>query len=83
MHYTWIVEIFKGVKRYFSVPFKKGMAQFIASIVLFILFAVDCFSGFVLWLILPRGSLDYFYMLQGGGRTFWWSQRNVWLDIHA
>ncbi|MDD4923628.1 MAG: DUF4405 domain-containing protein [Dehalococcoidales bacterium] len=83
MHYTWIVKIFKRTKSYFNGPFRKAGEQYISSIVLFILFAVDCFSGFVLWLILPRGALDYFYMLQGSGRTFWGLQRNVWLDIHV
>jgi hypothetical protein len=83
MHSIWIVETLKRTKSYFIGPFKKAGEQFIASIVLFILFAVDCFSGFVLWLVLPRGALDYFGMLSGGGRTFWGLQRNVWLDIHV
>ena len=83
MHYTWIVEIFKRTKSYFNGPVRKAGEQYISSIVLFILFAVDCFSGFVLWLILPRGTLDYYHMLSGYGRTFWGLQRNVWLDIHV
>jgi hypothetical protein len=83
MHYTWIVEIFKRTKSYFNGPVEKAGEQYISSIVLFILFAVDCFSGFVLWVILPRGALDYYYMLSGSGRTFWGLQRNVWLDIHV
>jgi cytochrome b561 len=82
MHWGWVTETLKRTKSYFSGPFKKAGEQFIASIALFILFAVDCFSGFVLWLILPRGALDYFGMIHGGGRTFWGLQRNVWLDIH-
>lgn len=83
MHRTWLVEIFKRTGSFFNGPVKKAGEQLIASIVLFILFAVDCFSGFVLWLLLPRGALDYFGMLSGGGRTFWGLQRNVWLDIHV
>jgi hypothetical protein len=83
MHWRWVVETLKRTKSYFSGPFKKAGEQFIASIALFILFAVDCFSGFVIWLILPRGSLDYYNMLSGAGRTYWGLQRNIWLDIHV
>jgi hypothetical protein len=83
MHLSWIVEMLKRTKSYFSGPVKKVTEQYVASITLFILFAADCFSGFVLWLILPRGSLDYYNMLSGSGRTFWGLQRNIWVDIHA
>lgn len=83
MHSSWITEIFKRTGSFFNGPVRKAGEQLIASIVLFILFAVDCFSGFVLWLIVPRGALDYFGMIHGGGRTFWGLQRNVWLDIHV
>lgn len=83
LHWSWLGEMFKRVNSQFGGTVRKAGEQLIASITLFILFMVDCFSGFVLWLMLPRGALDYFYMLQGGGRTFWGLQRNVWLDIHV
>ncbi|MFZ7101806.1 MAG: DUF4405 domain-containing protein [Peptococcaceae bacterium] len=83
MHWSWVVETLKRTKSYFNGPVKKVTEQYVASIALFILFAVDCFSGFVLWLILPRGSLDYYNMLSGSGRTFWGLQRDIWVDIHA
>jgi cytochrome b561 len=83
LHWSWIVETLKRTRSYFSGPVKKVAEQYVASIALFVLFALDCFSGFVVWLILPRGSLDYYNMLSGSGRTFWGLQRNVWVDIHA
>ncbi len=83
MHWKWIIETLKRVKTYFSGTVRKVREQFIASVALFILFVADCFSGFVIWLILPRGTLDYYYMLSGAGRTFWGLQRNVWVDIHT
>jgi cytochrome b561 len=82
-HWGWIAETLKRTKSYFSGPVRKVTEQYAASFLLFILFAADCFSGFVLWLVLPRGSLDYFNMLSGSGRTFWGLQRNIWLDIHV
>ena len=83
LHWSWIVETLRRTKNYFSGPVRKVTEQYIASVLLFIMFAADCFSGFVLWLILPRGSLDYYNMISGSGRTFWGLQRNIWLDIHA
>jgi hypothetical protein len=83
MHWSWILETAKRAKSYFSGPVKKVSEQFIASVVLFILFMADCFTGFVVWLILPRGALDYNNMIVGAGRTFWGLQRNIWVDIHV
>ena len=83
LHWSWIVETLRRTKSYFSGPVRKVAEQYIASVLLFILFVADCFSGFVLWLILPRGSLDYYNMLSGSGRTFWGLQRDIWVDIHA
>ena len=83
MHRTWIVEIFKRTGFFFNNPIKKVGEQLIISILFFILFVAEYLSGFVLWLILPRGGFDYFNMLHGIGRTFWGWQRNVWVDIHA
>ncbi len=83
LHWSWIVETLKRTNNFFNGHFRKAGEQYIASIVLFILFAVNCFSGFVLWIILPRGALDYYHMISGYSRTFWDLQRNVWLDIHV
>jgi hypothetical protein len=83
MHWNWVIETLKRAKAYFSGPVRKVGEQFIASVTLLILFVADCFTGFVIWLILPRGALDYYNMLSGMGRTFWGLQRNVWVDIHV
>jgi hypothetical protein len=83
LHWGWIVETLKRTGSYLGGPVRKVAEQYVSSVSLFILFVVDCFSGFVLWLVLPRGSLDYYNMLSGAGRTFWGLQRNVWLDIHV
>jgi cytochrome b561 len=83
MHWNWVIETLKRAKSYFNGPVRKAGEQFIASITLFVLFIADCFSGFVVWLILPRGALDYYNMLSGAGRTFWGLQRNTWVDIHV
>jgi hypothetical protein len=56
---------------------------YIAAVVLFILLLFESFSGFVIWLFLPRGAGDYNYMKAGVGRTFWGLQRNIWLDLHG
>ena len=83
LHWRWIIETTKKVKSYIASPVKKVTEQYIAFLTLFILFLFNCFSGFVIWLILPRGALDYNNMIDSLGRTFWGLQRNVWVDIHA
>jgi hypothetical protein len=40
-------------------------------------------SGFVLWLIIPRGVGNLVPTKNGFGRTFWGMQRNEWVDWHA
>jgi hypothetical protein len=82
-HWSWIVETIKRAKSYFIAPIRKAGEQFIAAVSLLVLFILDCFSGFVVWLILPRGAQDYYNMLSGIGRTFWGLQRNIWVDIHV
>lgn len=83
LHWTWIKKIIIRIKNYVIGPIRKITEQYIVIVVLFILFILDCLSGFVIWLILPRGEADYFAMINNMGRTFWSLQRNVWLDIHA
>jgi cytochrome b561 len=83
MHWSWIVGICKKIKLCISTPVKKINEQFVAVVSLLILFILDCFSGFVIWLVLPRGEMDYFPMVNGIGRSFLWLQRNIWVDIHA
>lgn len=82
-HWRWIVESVMRAKRYFAFPMMKVREQFIVATALFIFFMIECLSGFVVWLILPRGLCDYAAMLSGGARTFWGLQRNIWLDIHV
>jgi hypothetical protein len=82
-HWGWIVATTKRVKSYIGKRISKVTELYIAAVVLFILFLFESLSGFVIWLFLPRGAGDYFYMIIGYGRTFWGLQRNVWADLHA
>ena len=82
-HWGWIVATTKRVKGYIGKRVRRVTELYIAAVVLFILFLFESFSGFVIWLFLPRGAQDYHYMLSGVGRTFWGLQRNIWADLHA
>ena len=82
-HWGWIVETTKRVKSYIGKRVRKATELYIAAVVLFILFLFQSFSGFVIWLFLPRGRFDYYNMIGGFGRTFWGLQRNVWVDLHV
>lgn len=83
IHWRWIIEIIKRSKSYFTGPIRKSTEQFVNAVVLLILFIMDSITGFIVWIILPRGSYDYYMMLAGLGRTFLGLQRNIWLDIHV
>jgi hypothetical protein len=83
LHWKWIVKTFKNFIFLINGSVRKVIEQYVSTIMLFILFILDCFSGFVIWLFLPRGALDYNAMLSGNGRTFWGLQRNAWLDLHV
>ena len=60
---------------------KKATRNYLVNLIMFVLALFEVVSGFVLWLVLPRGGG---YM---GGRglsteaTFLWS-RDTWLDLH-
>jgi cytochrome b561 len=82
-HWRWIVEAIKRTKRNVTTIITKVAEQYLATILLTILFMFECLSGFVLWFILPRGHYDYFLMISGSGRTFWGLQRDIWVDLHA
>lgn len=47
--------------------------NYLAGLALFVAGSIEAISGFVLWLILPRGS--------GGGATFIFN-RHMWLGLH-
>jgi hypothetical protein len=85
LHWKWIISLTRKFRDYINWPIikVKAIEQYIAALLLFILFILDCLSGFIIWLVLPRGALDYENMLIGLGRTFWGLQRNIWVDIHA
>jgi hypothetical protein len=63
---------------------KKQTANYAVDLSMLLLALFEAFSGFVLWLILPRGGQGYM-----GGRgaaaiardSFLWS-RDTWLDLH-
>ena len=60
---------------------RKATRNYVVALIMFLLALFEVVSGFVLWLVLPRGGG---YM---GGRgsiteaTFLWS-RDTWLDLH-
>jgi hypothetical protein len=82
-HWGWIVATTKRIRSYIGERVRRVTELYIAAAVLFILFLFQSFSGFVIWLFLPRGRVDYLNMIHGGGRTFWGLQRNVWVDLHG
>ncbi len=83
LHWSWIVGMTKKISRYFQSHTRRALELYGAAAILFILFVFDCLSGFVLWLVLPRGVGDYFQMISGSGRTFLGLQRIVWVNLHA
>jgi hypothetical protein len=82
-HWGWIVATTKRAKSYIGKRVRRVTELYIAALVLFILFLFESFSGFVIWLFLPRGRIDYYQMVHNAGRTYWGLQRNVWVDLHA
>jgi len=59
-------------------------AKFLYTIVIlaFMTLVVQAISGFVMWLVLPRGGGGGGGLVSGGiESTFIWN-RNTWLDIH-
>lgn len=83
LNWSFIVETTKRVKSYINKGLRAIVERYTTALILFVLFLFQVFSGCVVWLILPRGELDYYNMIAGVGRTFWGLQRNVWSDLHA
>jgi cytochrome b561 len=83
LNWNWILQTTKKLKSHLSITSKKIAEQYITSIIFLLLFLFETFSGLILWIILPRGAADYYYMTSNIGRTFLGLQRNIWLDIHA
>ncbi len=60
---------------------RKAARNYLVALIMFLLALFEVVSGFVLWLVLPRGR-GY----RGGGgsiteATFLWS-RDTWIDLH-
>jgi len=83
LHISWFIQTTKKIANRFVKSAWHLTEQYIASIVLMALFIFEGISGFILWVILPRGVLDYNPMLSDNGRTFWILQRDTWVDLHA
>ncbi|MDD4924373.1 MAG: DUF4405 domain-containing protein [Dehalococcoidales bacterium] len=83
LHLKWFIQTTKKIVKGFVKPLWQLIEQYIVSIALLILCIFQGISGAVIWLILPRGELDYPAMIIGHGRTFWGLQRNIWVDLHA
>ena len=82
-HWRWIVETTRRIFRYFEGPVSKLYEVYGAVMILLVLFLFDGLSGLVIWLVIPRGQMDFVHMEQGAGRTFLGLQRNNWVDLHA
>ncbi len=83
LHWRWILETIKRTKNYLSKKMWYTLERYSTVVILFILFIFQAISGFVVWLILPRGVLDYYNMKNDISATFLGLQRNEWVDLHA
>lgn len=56
---------------------KKSTLFFILACLMFLLGIVEGISGFILWLVIPRGGG------RGGAESvFWGITRDTWIDLH-
>ncbi len=83
LHLSWFKQTTKKIMNSFLNPAWHLIEEYVVSIVLLILFVFQGVSGIVMWLIVPRGELDYTAMISDRGRIFWGLQRDVWADLHA
>ena len=83
LHWNWINESTIRMGKLIRHNLVANMERYVFSVVLVILFTFETISGIVIWIILPRGTFDYYNMIDGVGRTFWGLQRNVWTDLHG
>jgi hypothetical protein len=61
----------------------KARLYFAVVVVSFVAFVLEAFSGFVLWLVLPRGPGGSGWGGGGGGDgASFLFDRQTWLDIH-
>lgn len=63
---------------------RKSIRNYIIGTIMFLLAAFEAVSGFVLWLVLPRGGEGYMGGRGGGSiaaGTFLWP-RDTWVDLH-
>ena len=56
---------------------RKSEVLFILAVILSLLGLVEALSGFLLWLVIPRGGGK-----QGLEVVFWGLSRDSWIDIH-
>jgi hypothetical protein len=57
LHWSWLAETTKRARSYIGRRVRKVAELYVAAVVLFMLFLFESLSGFVLWLILPRGRV--------------------------
>ena len=60
---------------------RKATRNYFLAVVMFLLGLFEVASGFVLWLVLPRGSGYMGGRGLASGATFLWS-RDAWLALH-
>ena len=82
-HWQWIMESTKRLRENILKSQKAILERYITGSILFVLTAIEVLSGFIVWIIMPRGRGDLFVTSTGYGRTFWGLQRNEWVDMHA
>jgi hypothetical protein len=83
LHWRWIIETAKRIKVYFIKKQKAILERYIVVVVLFLMSLFETFSGWILWIIMPRGVGDQLLAKYDFGRVFWGLQRNEWVDLHA
>jgi hypothetical protein len=56
---------------------RKSDTFFILAVTMFLLSLIEALSGFLLWLVIPRGGGK-----RGLEEAFWSLSRDTWIDIH-
>ena len=82
-HWQWVIESFNRIKAYFLKQQKIIIERYVVAILLFISTGIEVLSGFILWIVIPRGRGDLDLTQAGYGRSLWGLQRNEWVDLHA
>jgi hypothetical protein len=83
LHWDWNIESVKRLKGQIVGMKTAVLERYVTNVLLFIFTVFEVLSGFVIWVVLPRGDGQLFNTLSGIGPTFWGLQRNEWCDLHT